>query len=106
MDLSKYKSNPKTQYLAENLERLLKEGVDALTQEAFDKFKPMKEKDLTEEYAILETRRASASRIKTSVVHVASVKEPSEALAKNIARVGTGQVRRISCLDDLKTLMR
>lgn len=28
LDLSKYKSNPKTQYLAENLERLLKEEVD------------------------------------------------------------------------------
>jgi len=33
MDLEKYKKNPKTQYLAENLERLLEERVDALTQE-------------------------------------------------------------------------
>jgi peptide chain release factor 1 len=34
VDLSKYKSNPKTKYLAESLERLIKEGVDVLTQEA------------------------------------------------------------------------
>jgi peptide chain release factor 1 len=33
MDLEKYKKNYKTKYLAENLERLLKEGVDVLTQE-------------------------------------------------------------------------
>jgi len=30
MDLEKYKSNPKTQYLAENFERLLKEEADIL----------------------------------------------------------------------------
>src|SRR3989344_6047407 len=30
LDLSKYKQNPKTQYLAENLERLLKEEADIL----------------------------------------------------------------------------
>jgi len=34
MDLRKYKQNDKTKYLAENLERLLKEGVDVLTQKA------------------------------------------------------------------------
>ena len=34
MDLEKYKSNPKTKYLAENLERLLEEKVDVLAQEA------------------------------------------------------------------------
>src|SRR3990167_3644502 len=30
MDISRYKQNPKTQYLAENLERLLKEEADVL----------------------------------------------------------------------------
>lgn len=78
----------------------------ALTHEAFETFKPTKEKDLTEEYTILETRRASASRIETSVIHVANDTEPSEAFARNIARAGSGQVRRVGCLEDLKTLMR
>lgn len=37
LDLSKYKQNDRTKYLAESLERLIKEGVDVLTQEALIK---------------------------------------------------------------------
>jgi len=49
MDLEKYKKNQRTQYLAENLERLLKEGVDVLTQktllEQMDKILKEEEKE-------------------------------------------------------------
>jgi peptide chain release factor 1 len=46
MDLSKYKSNPKTQYLAENLERLLKEEADVLVLAKNEEMKEMAEIDL------------------------------------------------------------
>jgi len=46
MDLEKYKKNPKTQYLAENLERLLKEEVDILALAKNEEMKEMAETDL------------------------------------------------------------
>jgi peptide chain release factor 1 len=46
MDLEKYKKNPKTQYLAENLERLLKEEADILALWKEEGMKELAEKDL------------------------------------------------------------
>jgi peptide chain release factor 1 len=46
MNLEKYKKNPKTQYLAENLERLLKEEADILALGKEAGMKEMAEKDL------------------------------------------------------------
>jgi peptide chain release factor 1 len=46
MDISKYKTNPKTQYLAENLERLLKEEADILVLGKEDEMKELVENDL------------------------------------------------------------
>lgn len=46
MDLSKYKTNPKTQYLASEYERLLKEEVDVLDLQKQDGMKEMAEADL------------------------------------------------------------
>jgi len=46
MDISLYKNNPKTQYLAENLERLLKEEVDILLLLKDESMKDLAEVDL------------------------------------------------------------
>ncbi|MEK7642462.1 MAG: PCRF domain-containing protein [Patescibacteria group bacterium] len=46
MDLEKYKKNPKTQYLAENLERLLKEEADIVMLQKEEGMKEMAEADL------------------------------------------------------------
>lgn len=46
MDLEKYKKNPKTQYFAENLERLLKEEADILILGQEDGMKELAENDL------------------------------------------------------------
>ena len=46
MDLEKYKKNPKTQYLAKNLERLLKEEADILMLGKEEGMKELAEKDL------------------------------------------------------------
>ncbi|MEK7669090.1 MAG: PCRF domain-containing protein, partial [Patescibacteria group bacterium] len=46
MDLSKYKSNQKTQYLAQNLERLLKEEADILALKNEEGMEELVEKDL------------------------------------------------------------
>ena len=46
MDLSKYKQNPKTQYLAESLERLLKEEAEVLALGENEEMKKLAEDDL------------------------------------------------------------
>jgi peptide chain release factor 1 len=46
MDLEKYKKNPKTQYLAENLERLLKEEADVLLLQKEEGMGELAEADL------------------------------------------------------------
>ncbi len=78
----------------------------AISQKALEQLKPTKEKDLTEEYAILETGKASSRGVKTSVIHITDGKEASGGLLKNIARVGGGRVREISALEDLQAIMQ
>ena len=78
----------------------------AISQGTFEQLKALEEKDLTEESAILETRRAAARGIKVSVLHVADKDEVSGDFAKNVARAGRGEVRRVSSVEDLATIMR
>ncbi|MFH0846934.1 MAG: VWA domain-containing protein [Chloroflexota bacterium] len=78
----------------------------AISQRNFSQLKDVKEKDLTEESAILETRKAVQRGVKVSVVHVATANEASGEFIKNIARIGRGMVRRIASPDDLRALMR
>ncbi len=77
----------------------------AITQHVYDQIKMMKEKDLTEESALLETKKAVAKGIKVSVIHIASEGEPSDAFIRNVARTGGGKVRRIAGPEDLKSIM-
>ncbi len=83
----------------------------AISQKAFDQFKPtqegdLKERDLSEEQAILETKRAASSGVKVSVIHITNGKEAGEGFVKNIANAGRGQVTRVSCLEDLGAIIR
>jgi Mg-chelatase subunit ChlD len=78
----------------------------AISEKAFAHLKEMKEKDLTEESALLETRQAAARGIRVSVIHIAGQDEASGTFIKNIAQVGKGKIRRISNSDDIKTVLR
>jgi len=78
----------------------------AIEQEAFEQLRPARGEDLAEEYAILETRKASAGSIRTSVVHIADQGDAGEAFVKNVAMVGKGQIQKINCFEDLKVIMR
>jgi len=78
----------------------------AISQGNFEQLKALEEKDLTEESAILEVRKAVARGINVSVLHVADRHEASGDFAKNIARVGRGEVRRIGSVEDLTTIIR
>jgi len=78
----------------------------AILEKALNQLKPTKGKDLTEEYAILETRKASSSGVKVSVIHITNGKELGEEFVKNIAKVGKGQVQKISSLEDIRTIMQ
>ncbi len=78
----------------------------AISQGNFERLKAQGEKDLTEESAILEVRKAVARGINVSVLHVADSNEDSGDFAKNIARIGKGEVRRVSNIEDLVTIIR
>jgi Mg-chelatase subunit ChlD len=77
----------------------------AISQQTFERLKVQSEKDLTEESAVMETRKAAARGIKLSVVHVANRNEPSGEFIRSLARAGRGKVRRMSGLEDLGTIM-
>jgi Mg-chelatase subunit ChlD len=78
----------------------------AMSESAFSKLKERREKDLTEESAILETRAAAGKGIQLSVIHIAGEGEANEQFVKNIVLAGKGKLRRISGPDDIKGLMK
>ncbi|MBI4286505.1 MAG: VWA domain-containing protein [Chloroflexi bacterium] len=79
----------------------------ALSQKVFSRFKPTKDEDLTAKYAVIETRKAAASGVRVSVVHVTDNSESSrgDAFVKDITRVGKGQIHRIDCMKELGAMM-
>ncbi|MFC1858792.1 VWA domain-containing protein, partial [Thermodesulfobacteriota bacterium] len=77
----------------------------ALSRKAFDRLKPVKEKDLTEESAFLEASRASSRGVTTSVIHITGGDEAAQEFVKKIAGIGRGSVQKISTLEDLRAIM-
>ena len=78
----------------------------AISESDFARLKGTQKRDLTEESALLETRRAVARGARVSVIYIAAEAEASSEFIKEIARVGKGKIRRISSADDLKVVMR
>lgn len=78
----------------------------AISEGVFDQLKGLKGSDLTEESAMLETKKASARGIKVSVIHITGEHERNNSFVKNIARIGKGKVLHMSSPEDLKTIMR
>jgi Mg-chelatase subunit ChlD len=78
----------------------------AISESDFARLKGNQNRDLTEESALLETRRAVARGVMVSVVYISAESEASSEFIKEIARVGKGKIRRISNSDDLKVVMR
>ncbi|MFC1898719.1 VWA domain-containing protein [Chloroflexota bacterium] len=76
----------------------------AISEKDFDRLKETKKEDLTEESAIMETRKASARGISVSVIHMAGENEESNRLVRRIAEVGKGKVYRVSNSRDLEGL--
>ena len=76
-----------------------------LSKATDDQLKEVKGRDLTEESALLETKKAAARGIKVSVIYIAGKDEPSSAFIKNIAQAGKGRVFRIGNLSDLKAFL-
>jgi Mg-chelatase subunit ChlD len=77
----------------------------AVSQRAFDQLEALKEKDLSEESVILETKKASARGVKVSVIHITDKGEASGEFIKNIVRMGKGKVCRMSSPEDLMTII-
>lgn len=78
----------------------------AVSEGAFSRLKEMKEKDLTEESALMETRQAAARGIQLSVIHIAAQGEPSDSFIKSIAIVGKGKIKRIGGPEDLREMLK
>jgi Mg-chelatase subunit ChlD len=77
----------------------------AISERDFSHLKSIKEKDLTEESALLEAKRAAAKGVRISVVHIADKGEASGRFIRDIARIGQGRIRYISGPDDLKAIL-
>ncbi|MBI4180694.1 MAG: VWA domain-containing protein [Chloroflexi bacterium] len=78
----------------------------AVSERKLERLKVGKGRDLTEESAILETRKAAARGVKVSAIHIANKDEASGRFISNIARDGRGKVRRLSRPEDLATIWR
>jgi Mg-chelatase subunit ChlD len=86
---------------------LLTDGqASAVSQSAFEQLKLRKERNLTEESAIYETRKTVDKGIRLSVVYLAPRDEAVESFISNLARIGKGKVLHLTGLSDLKTLLR
>ena len=77
----------------------------AISEKAIHWLEPIEERDLTFDYAILETRRAASSGIETSVIHITDEKEAGKNLVNTIAKLGHGRVQRITRPADLKEIV-
>ncbi len=77
----------------------------AISEKALHWLGPAQERDLTYDYAILETKRAASSGIETSVIHITDEKEAGKRLVNNIAKLGHGRIHRITRPADLKKVI-
>ncbi len=73
---------------------------NAISEKALNQLKGKTPGDLTEEAALVETRRAAARGISLSVIYLAAEKIKGYAFVKNIARAGKGKVIMINCRDE------
>lgn len=74
----------------------------ALSKQALDQLDGGPGQDLTEEYAIVETRRAALKGIKTSVIHIIDDNEAGRDFVKAVARAGNGEVTKVRNPADLR----
>ena len=77
----------------------------AISEKALPWLMHIQERDLTEEYAILETKKAALSGIETSVLHITNEKAAGKRLVSSIAKMGHGQVQKISRPTDLRAVI-
>jgi len=82
---------------------LITDGISsAISQKVLQQLNSTNEKDLSEQCAIVEAKKASSKGIKISVIHIASGEEAGKELVKNIAKSGRGHVRTINTVDDIR----
>ena len=85
---------------------LITDGLpSAVSRKALDELEDSEDTDLTEEYAILETRRALSRGIRTSVVHIVDSEGAGDEFIQSMAGAGMGKVTRIESPDDLVQFM-
>jgi len=86
---------------------LISDGLaSAISESTFNQLKVIEGQDLTEESALIETRKAIAEGVKVSVVHIARKGEPSDVFINNLVRFGRGSIYRIGDFDDIKAILR
>ncbi|MCX6012386.1 MAG: VWA domain-containing protein, partial [Chloroflexi bacterium] len=78
----------------------------AISDKAFGSLKPVYGKGLSEEDAIIETRRAASRGIKTSVIYITDSRNEKYAFIRNIATAGRGIVNVVRSIEDIRLMMR
>ncbi len=79
--------------------------ASAVSESSLDQLASIEGRDLTEESALLETKKAASRGIQVSAIHIAAKGEGSSDFIKTIARAGNGKVYRISDSNTLTTLL-
>ena len=79
--------------------------ASAVSEESFARLSSVSERDITEESALWETRRAAAAGVRVSVVYIAPRDEQVDSFVRNIAEIGRGKIHRMSNLADLESVL-
>ncbi|MDD5082552.1 MAG: VWA domain-containing protein, partial [Dehalococcoidales bacterium] len=74
----------------------------AISQQTYEQLKERREKDLGEEYAILETRKVAVRGVTVSVIHITGDRDGGQRFVADVARAGKGKILKIARLADIK----
>ena len=79
--------------------------ASAVSEAAFQQLSAVRERDITQESALHETKKAAAAGVQVSVVYIAPRDEEIDLFIRKIAETGRGRIQRMSGLEDLENVL-
>jgi len=77
----------------------------AVSEKGFDDLALVEGKNLTEEYALLEAKKAAVRGIRISAIRVGGDSKQYDDFARKLARIGQGKYKRVRSLQEIRTMM-
>ena len=77
----------------------------AVTEKGFDNLAVVKGRNPTEEYALLETKRAAVRGIRVTAIRVGGESKQRDDFVRKLARIGRGKYKRIRSMQEIRTVM-